>query len=120
MTKINCCINLRENDTLVIDNKKVIGLKNKNKITYNDDNMTVTISLNDNKITMERVCDEYTLTLPFEEKTNTSGRYFSNKLNLWLPLDIFTDKILVSEKSVKIKYKIEDKKFDFVIDFEVI
>ena len=120
MTKINCCINLHENDTLVIENKKIIGIKNKDRIIYNDDNMAVTISLEDNTITMKRVCDEYTLTLLFEEKENTKGNYFSNRLNLWLPLDIFTDKILVSEKSVQIIYKIEDKQFDFVIDFEVI
>ena len=120
MTKINCCINLKENDTLVIDNKKVIGLKEENKIFYNDGNMSVTILLADNKITMERLCDEYTLTLPFELKKNTKGRYFSNKLNLWLPLDIFTDKILISEKTVRAMYSIEDKKFDFIIEFEVI
>ena len=104
MTKINCCINLKENNKLVIDNKKVTGIKNENKITYLDDNMTVTILIDDNTITMKRISDDYNLTLSFAEKTNTRGKYFLNNSNLWLPLDIFTDKILVSEKTVKIIY----------------
>lgn len=120
MAKTICCINLYENDKLVIDNKKVTGIKNDNKITYFDDNMTVTILLNGNTITMKRVSDEYNLILTFKDHVDTKGQYFLNNFNLWLPLDIFTDKILVSEKMLEINYQIEDTRFNFRIDFEVI
>ena len=120
MTKINCCINLKENDKLVFDNKNVIGIKRKNKITYQNDNILVTVLIDDNKITMKRISDEYNIILSFEEKNNTKGEYFLNNSNLMLPLNIFTDKILVSEKKIEITYKIENNVFDFAIDFEVI
>lgn len=120
MAKINCSINLMEDDKVIIDNKQVIGIKSYNKITFKDDNITVTILIEDNKIIMKRISNEYQLILEFEDKKDTHGKYFLNNYNLWLPLDIFTDKIVVSENNIEINYYLDKTNFNFKIKFEVI
>lgn len=120
MAKINCVINLKEDDKIVMDNKEVIGIKSGDKITFKDDEVIVTIIIDNNKIMMKRVNKEYELNLEFEEEINTTGKYFLNNDNLWLPIEVFTDKILVSEKSVEVDYYIDKINFNFKISFEVI
>ena len=119
VAKINCVINLKEDDKIVMDMKEVIGIKNNNKITFKDDGIIVTIIIDNNKIMMKRVSRDYELTLEFQEKTNTTGKYFLNNDNLWLPIEVFTDKILVSENCVEVDYYIDKINFNFKISFEV-
>ena len=119
VAKINCVINLKEDDKIVIDKKEVMGIKNGNKITFKDDEVIVTITTDNNKIMMKRVNKEYELNLEFEEGFNRTGKYFLNNANLWLPIEVFTDKILVSEKSVEVDYYIDKINFNFKISFEV-
>lgn len=119
MAKINCVINLKEDDKIVIDKKEVMGIKNGNKITFKDDEVIVTITTDNNKIMMKRVNKEYELNLEFAEGINKTGKYFLNNANLWLPIEVFTDKILVSEKSVEVDYYIDKINFNFKISFEV-
>lgn len=120
VARINCVINLKEDDKIVIDKKEVIGIKSDNKITFKDDDVIVTITTDNNKIMMTRVNKEYELNLEFEEGINRIGKYFLNNDNLWLPIEVFTDKILVSEKSVEVDYYIDKINFNFNISFEVI
>ena len=119
VAKINCVINLKEDDKIVIDKKEVMGIKNGNKITFKDDDLIVTIMVDNNKIMMKRANKEYELNLEFEEGINKTGKYFLNNANLWLPIEVFTDKILVSEKSVEVDYYIDKINFNFKISFEV-
>ncbi len=120
MAKVSCLINLKEDDKTVIDNKRVVGIKIDNKITFKDDNITVTIIVDNNKIIMKRISKDYELNFEFQERINTTGKYFLNNDNLWLPIEVFTDKILVSEKSIEVDYYIDKINFDFKISFEVI
>lgn len=120
MAKVSCLINLKEDDKIVIDNKKVVGIKSDPKITFKDDDITVTITMDNNKIMMKRVNKDYELILEFEERINTTGKYFLNNDNLWLPIEVFTDKILVSEKSIEVDYYIDKINFNFTLSFEVI
>ena len=69
---------------------------------------------------MKRSNKEYQLNLEFEERSNTTGKYFLNNDNLWLPIEVFTDKILVSENCVEVDYYIDKINFNFKISFEVI
>lgn len=119
MAKVSCLINLKEEDKIVIDNKKVMGIKSDNKITFKDDDITVIIMIDNSKIMMKRVSKDYELAFEFQEKTNTIGKYFLNNDNLWLPIDTFTDKILVSEKSIEVDYYIDKINFNFKLSFEV-
>ena len=120
MAIVSCVINLKEDDKIVIDNKEVIGIRNNDKITFKDDDITVTIMVDNNKIMMKRVSKDYQLNFEFEERINTMGKYFLNNDNLWLPIEVFTDKILVSENCVEVDYYIDKINFNFKISFEVI
>lgn len=124
MSKIKCIVNLKENEKTVFDNKVFYGVKIGNKITYSEDKIMVTILEFDNKIIMKRVENDYQISLEFEEGKNTINKYFVNNDNLWLPLDTFTDKILVDDSSIRVQYelKLDNKptKFLFEIQYEVI
>lgn len=120
MAKVSCVINLKEDDKIVIDKKQVKGIKIDNKITFKDGDVIVTITMDNNKIMMKRVNKEYELNLEFEEGNNTTGKYFLNNDNLWLPIEVFADKILVSENCVEVDYYIDKINFNFKISFEVI
>ena len=120
VAKVSCVINLKEDDKIVMDKKEVMGIKNNNKITFKDGDLIVTIIIDNNKIMMKRANKEYELNLEFDEGNNTIGKYFLNNDNLWLPIEVFTDKILVSEKSIEVDYYIDKINFNFKISFEVI
>lgn len=124
MPKIKCVINLEEKENTVFDNKVFYGVKIGNKITYQEDKIMVTIFACDNKIIMKRVDNDYQILLEFEEGKKSIGKYFINNGNLWLPLDTFTDKILVDDSSIRIEYqlKLDNKptKFLFEVQYEVI
>lgn len=124
MAKIKCIVNLKENDKFVFKNKIFFGVKTENKISYKENEIMVTIFEYDNKIIMKRVAKDYEINLQFVENTNTTGKYFINNGNLWLPLYTFTDKILVDDSSIIIEYKLnleeEPTKLLLEIKYEVI
>lgn len=124
MAKVKCLINLKENGEFVFNNEYFFGIKIQNKISYKENEIMVTIFMYDNKIIMKRVGKDYEINLEFVEKTNTTGKYFINNSNLWLPLDTFTDKILVDDSSIKIEYKLNldnvPTEFSLEIKYEVI
>ncbi|MBE6151957.1 MAG: hypothetical protein E7165_01420 [Firmicutes bacterium] len=123
MAKIKCVVNLKENDNIIFADKRFYGIKTNNKISYQEEDVIVAIFINDNKILMKRVKEDSKILLEFEENVCTIGKYFINNDNLWLPLDIFTDKILVDDSYMRIAYNIkldnEPTKFLFEIRYEV-
>lgn len=124
MTKVKCLINLKENDKIIFDNEIFFGIKLKNKISYKENEIMVTIFVYDNRIIMKRVAKNYEINLQFVENTNTTSKYFLNNGNLWLPLDTFTDTILVDDSNIRVKYILkldnEPTQFLFEIKYEVI
>lgn len=124
MTKIKCIVNLKENDKCIFVNETFLGVKLQNKISYKENEIMVTIFVDDNKIIMKRVALDYEINLEFIENRNTIGKYFINNGNLWLPLDTFTDTILVDDSNIRIEYKLnleeEPTKFLLEIKYEVI
>lgn len=124
MTKIKCLTTLIENKLKIFENEVFFGIKSGNKISYKENEIIVTILLEDNKIIMKRKSIEYEIYLEFVEKNNSTSKYFLNNNNLWLPLDTFTDKIVVDDSSIKLEYQLKlDKKptkFLFEIKYEVV
>lgn len=124
MTKIKCLTTLIENKLKIFENEVFFGIKSGNKISYKENEIIVTILLEDNKIIMKRKSLEYEIYLEFVEKNNSTSKYFLNNNNLWLPLDTFTDKIVVDDSSIKLEYQLKlDKKptkFLFEIKYEVV
>lgn len=124
MSKIKCLINLKENGNITYSNEVFFGIKLKNKISYKENEISVTIFIYDNKIIMKRISCEYEINLEFQENKSTVSKYFINNGNLWLPLETFTDTILVDDSQIKIEYqlKLDEKptQFLFEIKYEVI
>ena len=122
--KVKCLINLTEDDQQVFTNETFFGVKNDNKISYKENNVIVTILIDNNKIIMKRRASDYEIHLQFEAKSNTVGKYFVNNSDLWLPLDTFTDKIVVDDSSIRVDYELKlnekPQKFLFEIKYEVI
>lgn len=117
--KIKGKTNLKTSNEIVINNKVFNGLKNDNLITYYDDGVKVNIILGD-EITLKRSNDEYEILLIFNENSKTDGKYFLKKDNLFLPLYINTDKIIVGNNLLIINYKLNDEIYEFKLEFEVI
>ena len=124
MGKIEGIVTLIENDEKIFENLVFNGLKNNNKICYKENEIMVTILYEDNKIIMKRKSLEYEIYFEFIEKNNTTSKYFLNNNDLWLPLDTFTDKIVVDDSSIKVEYqlKLDTKptRFSFEIKYEVV
>ena len=124
MTKIKCLTTLIENKLKIFENEVFFGIKSGNKISYKENEIIVTILLEDNKIIMKRKSLEYEIYLEFVEKNNSTSKYFLNNNNLWLPLDTFTDKILVDDSNIRIEYELTlestPTQFLFEIKYEVV
>ena len=56
-------------------NIEVSGIKTNNKIVYKENNITVTILIFDNKIEMNRTCNEYKINFVFDELEKTISKY---------------------------------------------
>lgn len=123
MAKIKLLVNLKENNKIVFKDKCFFGVINDEKIVYKEDEIIVTILNFDNKIIMKRQSKEYEINLEFIEGKTTTGKYFINNGNLWLPLDTFTDKILFDDSYIRIEYTLtldeNETKFLFEIEYEV-
>lgn len=117
--KIKGKINLKNNDEVIMNNKLFTGLKIDNKITYYEDDIKVSLVLGD-KISLKRSNDEYELELIFTNKMESKGKYLLKKDNLFLPLYIITDKIIVGNNLIVINYQMDEEKFEFKLEFEVV
>lgn len=123
MSKIKLLVNLKENNNMILKDKCFFGVRTDEKIFYKEDEIMVTIFVTNNKIIMKRESLEYEINLEFIEGKITTGKYFINNGNLWLPLDTFTDKILVDDSYIRIEYTLtldeNETKFLFEIKYEV-
>ena len=117
--KIKGKTNLKTNDKIIINNKEFNGLKNNNTITFYDDGIKVNINLGE-EVILKRSNDDYEIILTFNEKNSGEGKYLSKKDNLFLPLHIITDKIIVGNNLLIINYRLNEEIYEFKLEFEVI
>lgn len=86
MSKINGCINLQKDGEIIYSNFPIKGIKTNDKIVYKENDINVTILLDNNKIEMKRRTDDYIIELMFLDGKATSGNYhlieYKNSINL--------------------------------------
>ena len=86
MSKINGCINLQKDGEIIYSNFPIKGIKTNDKIVYKENDINVTILLDNNKIEMKRRTDDYIIELMFLDSKATSGNYhlieYKNSINL--------------------------------------
>lgn len=124
MSKIKIKTSLKatdSNEKIII--KEFIGIKNDNRIIYNDDKVSVTILLINNTIKMKRLTDEYTIELLFDNKKTTNGIYTINDLRKTLDLKIKTYILNIDDNNIIIEYEIinfDKTRFRYDLNYEVI
>ncbi len=111
MSKINLVSTLvSENENLKIE---TTGTKTNNKIVYKENNITVTILILNNRIEMNRLCDEYKINLIFEKNKKSISTYSVFGAPKIFELDTFTNKLIQNDKYIKINYELEGNNFSY-------
>ena len=118
MGKINLKANIiSEDENLNID---VSGIKTKNKIIYKENNVTVTILIQNNRIEMNRTCNEYKINLIFEKNKNTISTYQVFGMPKTFDLETKTKKLIIKNNSIKLDYELEGNNFRYLLEWEVL
>ena len=122
MEKIKINLNLKNSKENL--SKTIIGHKRGNKLHFLDDDVKVTITVEE-IITMRRVSNEYEIILKFKEGEIKSGIYNLKKLNYNLPIDIKTNNLYIDSGQIKVDYELTSDgvkmdRFLFELNYEVI
>ncbi len=95
---------------------KVSSIKNSNTIKYIDNNIVSIIKIDNNELSISRENSEYQLKLNFKEKNKTKGTYLLKSNDLTFDLEIMTDKLVIDDNSIYLKYKINDEFHEIFIN----
>lgn len=101
-------------------NIEVSGIKTKNKIIYKENNITVTILILDNKIEMNRTCNEYKINMIFEKDKKTISNYQVFGMPKTFDLETQTKKLIINDNDIDINYNLEGNNFKYSLKWEVI
>lgn len=116
MGKINLKANLiSEDENLNLD---VSGIKTKNKIVYKENNIIVTILILNNRIEMNRTCNEYKINLIFEKNKNTISTYKVFGMPKTFDLETNTKKLIIKDNSINLDYELEGNNFRYLLEWE--
>ena len=99
-------------------NIEVSGIKTNNKIVYKENNITVTILIFNNKIEMNRTCNEYKINLIFEKDKKTISSYQVFGMPKTFDLETNTKKLVISDKKIELDYELEGNKFSYLLEME--
>jgi len=114
MAKINLKIKLDSVDENI--DLSTTGIKQKNKKIYKENNITVTILILNNRIEMNRTCNEYKINLIFEKNKKTTSTYQVFGALKTFDLETYTNKLLIIDDKIVINYNLEGNDFSFVLE----
>lgn len=116
MGKINLKANLVSPDEIL--NIDISGIKTSNKIVYKENNITVTILIQNNRIEMNRTCNEYKINLVFENNKKTISNYQVFGMPKTFDLETKTKKLIIKENLIELEYELEGNNFKYSIEWE--
>jgi len=116
MAKFKISSNLLSDEGNLVINTN--GIKNKNKIIYKENEISVTILIFDNKIEMKRVHPDYIIELNFDINKETYTNYQFIGGDKVFKLTTKTKKLIISDKKIEIEYVLEDNKFSYKLELE--
>ena len=117
MGKINLKTKLiSDEDNLSIE---VSGIKTNNKIVYKENNITVAILILNNRIEMNRTCNEYKINLVFEKNKKSISTYQVFGMPKTFDLETTTKKLNIEDKKLEIDYELEGNNFKYLLEWEV-
>lgn len=96
-------------------NIEIYGIKTDNKIVYKENNITVTILILNNKIEMNRVCNEYEIKLIFEKGKNTESNYSLFGTSKIFKLNTYTQLLEIEDNKLNINYNLEGNNYSYCL-----
>lgn len=103
MGKINIITKLENVNENKFFSTDCMGLKIDNKIKFFDNNIGITITINDNEIEIDRRCDEYEIVIVASLLETKKGIYKIKGLGN-LDLDVKTKKLEINENGFEVNY----------------
>lgn len=97
----------------------VFGIKTGNKIVYKENDIMVTILIFNNKIEMNRTCNEYKINFIFEKNKNTISTYQVFGMEKIFDLETITKKLIIKDQSIVLDYELEGNNFSYFVEWEV-
>lgn len=110
---------LKEIDEGIITNIDTFGIKNKNKITYNEETVTNTILQEDNKLILIRENDEFKNILIFDLNKETISEYLLKENDLTIELNIKTNLVEIEDNYIKVRYLVIDSDNEYEYSIEM-
>ncbi len=95
--------NITDNNHITID---TIGIQDKNKITYMEDDIKNTLIIKDSHITLFRENKDFQNQLDFDTNKPTDSPYYLKEAGITIDLTIQTDNIAQTENNIVINYTV--------------
>ena len=119
-------IKIRIKNTLKNYNEKTedlietFAIRNKGKISYQNDNTIYKLLLSDKKILLIRETEEFIHKFVFDLDNITKSEYYIKELNTSIDISIKTTKLNISENRIEIDYEIIDNnnQYSYILDME--
>ena len=108
--------NITENTIDVIE---TTAIKNKNKITFIDNNTSYRLLIDDNKVTIIRESNEFNHNLTFINGTNTISNYLIKEYNSTIPIEVKTTNLFIQDNIIEITYEVIDNKNKYLYKIEM-
>lgn len=117
MAKINIKVKLISDEENL--DYEILGIKNKNKITYKENDITVTLLILNNKIEMKRECNDYKIKFIFENSSsNCIYTVFGGTKTFELETKL--KKLNIKNNLIEINYELEGNIFKYSLVWEEI
>lgn len=110
--------NITDNEIFEFEEK---GIRNKNKITFNNSNIKYFIKCDNNEIILIRDGDDFINTFLFNKK-NSNSNYFLKENGYDMDMEVITSNMEISDELIYIEYEIISTscKYEFKIEMSEI
>ena len=110
---------LKDIDEGTITNIDAFGIKNKNKITYNEETVANTVLQEDDKLILIRENDEFKNILIFDLNKETISEYLLKENDLTIELNIKTNLVEIEDNYIKVRYLVIDSDNEYEYSIEM-
>ena len=110
---------LKDIDEGTITNIDTFGIKNKNKITYNEETVANTILQEEDKVILIRENDEFKNILIFDINKETISEYLLKENDLTIELNIKTNLVEIDNNYIKVRYLVIDSDNEYEYNIEM-
>ncbi len=107
--------NKANDEKLLID---TFGIRNKNNLSYKQEDVIYKIKIFDNKIILIRENSDFINTFIFEKNKNTKSEYYLKKYATNIDIELRTQELFIDDKKIEIRYIIKDtsEEYHYIIE----